>query len=106
MTISERYRQLLELIEQKADEFYEELPEDMTRALRYVDQAAEEMQEWSESIGEIPQLQLENKISPVLLKAHSLLDRARVILEENEHNGVAEIIWEQEQLIYRLLNDL
>ena len=106
MTISERYREILDQIEKKADHFYEILPEDTAKALRLVDIAAEEMQDWAESVGEIPRNQLDNKISPVLLKAHGQLDRARVMLDEAGHEQVVDSIWELEQLIYRLLNDL
>ena len=106
MAISERYRQILEKIEHEADRLYELLPEETVKALRLVDQAAEEMQDLQESVGEIPQIQLESKLSPVLLKAHGHLDRARVILEKDQHGNAGAIVWELEQLIYRLLNDL
>ncbi len=107
MTISERYREILQQIETKADSFYDVLPaEDTAKALRLVDMAAEEMQDWVESVGEIPRMQLENKLSPVLLKAHSQLDRARVLLEQGGHQAAAATVWELEQAIYRLLNDL
>ena len=106
MSISERYRRILLQIEQKADHLYEVLPESTAKALRLVDLAAEELQDLSEFVGEIPQFQLENKLSPVLLKVHGHLDRARVLLENEEHQKAGETIWELEQLIYRLLNDL
>lgn len=106
MSISERYRRLLERLDVEADQLYEALPETAVKALRQVDLAVEVLQDWVEMIGEIPQLQLDNKISPVLLKAHGHLDRARVILESENHQPEAVKIWELEQLIYRLLNDL
>ncbi|PLX97903.1 MAG: hypothetical protein C0622_12225 [Desulfuromonas sp.] len=106
MSISERYRQIVEQIEQEADRLYEVLPESTGKALRQVDMAVEELQDWLEAVGEIPRNQLESKLSPVLLKAHGQLDRARVLLEAEEHNAAVEKIWELEQLIYRLLNDL
>ncbi len=106
MTISERYREILDQLENQSDRFYEILPEDTAKALRLVDMAAEEMQDWVESVGEIPLMQMDSKLSPVLLKAHSQLDRARVILNEAGHQEVVDSIWELEQLIYRLLNDL
>ena len=106
MSISERYRQILEQLDTESDRFYEVLPEDTANALRQVDLAAEEMQDWVEAVGEIPQNRLDAKLSPVLLKAHEHLDRARVMLEKAEHPKEAETIWELEQLIYRLLNDL
>jgi len=106
MSISERYRQLLEQIDRESDRFYEVLPEETAKALRQVDKAAEEMQDLSESVGEIPQYQLEAKLSPILLASHECLDRARVMLESSGHEKEAASIWELEQLIYRLLNDL
>ncbi|MEA3362137.1 MAG: hypothetical protein U9Q61_02515 [Thermodesulfobacteriota bacterium] len=106
MSISERYRQILERIDQESDHLYEILPENTANSLRLVDIAAEELQDWVDAVGEIPQLQLESKLSPVLLKAHEYLDRARVSLEKEAHQKAVEIIWELEQGIYRLLNDL
>ncbi|WP_303720322.1 hypothetical protein [Malonomonas rubra] len=106
MSISERYRQIWEQIDTESDRLYEILPEEMAKALRQVDRAVEEMQEFAETVGEIPQFQLEAKLSPVLLKGHECLDRARVMLEAAGHEKEAAGIWELEQLIYRLLNDL
>ncbi|MFO7578014.1 MAG: hypothetical protein R6W66_09840 [Pelovirga sp.] len=106
MTISERYRQIAEQIEQQADQFYTLLPEESTRALHFVDRAAEELLDLVEAVGEIPRFQLDAKLSPVLLKAHGDLDRARVQLEQAGEKTVAGMIWELEQLVYRLLNDL
>jgi len=106
MSISERYRQVLEQIETEADRLYETLPEDTVKALRQVDIAAEDMQDLVETVGEIPQYQLEVKLAPVLLKSHECLDRARVLLEKAGHEKAAATVWELEQLIYRLLNDL
>lgn len=106
MSISVRYRQLLEQIETEADRLYEALPEDTANALRLVDLAAEEMQDWVESVGEISKIKLEEKLSPVLLKVHGQLDRARVMLENAGHEKESSLVWELEQRIYRLLNDL
>jgi len=106
MSISERYRRILEQIEADADRLYEALPEETGNALRQVDIAAEEMQDLVEAVGEIPQYQLESKLSPVLLKSHECLDRARVMLEKDGHKKAAAEVWELEQLLYRLLNDL
>lgn len=106
MSISERYRQILERIDRESDHLYEILPEDTASALRLVDIAAEELQDWVDLVGEIPQFQLEAKLSPVLLKAHGDLDRARVLLEKYGHQAAGEMVWELEQELYRLLNDL
>ena len=106
MSFSERYRQLLERIDRESDHLYEILPESTGKALRLVDIATEELQDWDDSVGEIPQFQLEAKLSPVLLQVHGHLDRARVLLEEGDHKKASELIWELEQGVYRLLNDL
>ena len=106
MSISVRYRRILEQIEAESDRLYKALPEDTVKALRLVDLAAEEMQDLAESVGEIAQFKLEEKLSPVLLQVHGYLDRARVMLEDAGHETEAGVIWEFEQLIYRLLNDL
>lgn len=106
MSISERYRQVLKQIEAEADRLYELLPETTVKALRQIDIAAEEMQELADSVGEIPQYQLEAKLAPVLLSGHECLDRARVQLEKDGHEKAAASVWELEQLLYRLLNDL
>jgi hypothetical protein len=106
MSFSERYRQVLEQIDQQSDRLYEILPETTVTALRSVDRAAEVLQDWVEAVGEIPQFKLEAKISPVLLEAHGHLDRARVLLEKDEYTDAGAKVWELEQMLYRLLNDL
>ncbi len=106
MTFSDRYRQVLEQVDQQSDRLYELLPETTVGALRLVDRSAEVLQDWVEAVGEIPQFKLEEKISPVLLDAHGLLDRARVLLEKDGHSEAGAIVWELEQRLYRLLNDL
>jgi len=106
MTISERYRQITELVAAAADRFGETLPIEMDKALRSLERGSEELQELQEMVGEIPKMHLESKLSPVLLKAHGYLDRARVLLEEEKFANEGASIWELEQLIYRLLNDL
>jgi len=106
MSFSERYRRVLEQIDQQSDRLYEILPETTAGALRSVDRSAEVLQDWVEAVGEIPQFKLEEKISPVLLEAHGHLDRARVLLEQDEHKDAGAMVWELEQMLYRLLNDL
>jgi hypothetical protein len=51
-------------------------------------------------------MQLESKLTPVLLKSHSQLDRARLLLVEQGAEDHAAAVWELEQKIYRLLNAL
>lgn len=106
MSISDRYRQIVATLEEQSDRFYERLPAVAIKPLRLVDQAAEELQTQAESVGEIPQLQLESRLAPIIIRAHGKLDRARVALDDEGHAQVAGQIWELEQLLYRLLNDL
>ena len=106
MSITERFKQLLGQIDRDSDRLYEMLPENTASALRQVDIVAEDLQDWVEQVGEIPQMYLDAKLSPVLLQAHGQLDRARVLLENDGHQQAGEIIWELEQGVYRLLNDL
>jgi hypothetical protein len=68
--------------------------------------AVEELASLAEQVGEIPQFKLERELTPVLLKAHGYLDRARLLFEEGESGDGATQVWELEQRIYRLLNDL
>ncbi len=105
MSISDRYRQivietsdLLEGMKKKCEEG--------CRELRMVDQAAQGLAELQEVVGEIPRIRLEAKLTPVLLKAHSRLDESRLLLEEQGEEDRAAAVWELEQKIYRLLNDL
>ncbi|WP_020676003.1 hypothetical protein [Geopsychrobacter electrodiphilus] len=76
------------------------------RAVNLLRKGSEELAEWSEQAGEIPQMKLEHKLSPVLLQVHSTFDRARVLYEEADKSEEGALIWDVEQQIYRLLNDL
>ena len=106
MSISTRYRQLLQEVEQQADQLHASLPASAEKALRAIDAARDELSPIAETVGDIPQFQLENRLSPVLLKAHGKLDRGRVLLDDAGLAREGERVWELEQLIYRLLNDL
>ena len=106
MTISDRYRQITELAAAEADRLGELLPAEMGKALLALEHGVEELQALLEQVGEIPQFSLESKLSPVLLRAHGFLDRARVLMDEQGFQREASAVWEMEQLIYRLLNDL
>jgi len=106
MSISERYRDLVADVQAmlgtlQADE---SLPQG--RELRTVAQAAAGLGELEERVGEIPRIRLESELTPVLLKAHTQLDRGRLLLEELGAEDRAAALWELEQKIYRLLNDL
>lgn len=105
MTISERYRGLVVEVAGLQKDFQNSETEVPPRAQRLADTATEVLEEFREQVGEIPRIQLEVKLTPVLLKGHGKLDQARLLLEEQEH-PMAGRVWELEQAIYRLLNDL
>jgi hypothetical protein len=103
MNISERYRELvrdaraLRRISPAGDESQDQ---------KLIGKATAELMELEERVGEIPRIQLESKLTPVLLKAHTLLDRSRLLLEEQGAEDQAAAVWDLEQKIYRLLNAL
>ena len=106
MNISERYRELSDDIRQLATAPSADQASEAQKAQRIIAQAAQGMAELEEVVGEIPRIQLEAKLTPVLMKAHSQLDRARLLLEELGAEDRAAAVWELEQKIYRLLNAL
>lgn len=73
---------------------------------RVVKKASKGLQEWVEQVGEVPRMRLEFELTPVLMKAHDTLDRARLIFEEADLDDQATATWDLQQKIYRLLNDL
>ena len=74
---------------------------------RIVKKASKGLQEWIEPVGEIPRMRLEFQLTPILLKAHDTLDKARLVFEDIEGLDVqADTTWDLQQKIYRLLNDL
>jgi hypothetical protein len=106
MSISARYRTLsadVRLLQKKIATGSQELPEQVDRELA---KAAETLESLAEQVGEIPQFKLEKELTPVLIKAHGELDRARLLLEAADDEDNAERIWDMEQLVYRLLNEL
>ncbi len=107
MKIADRYRQLTRQSGQLAHTFA--LQPDgvrIDRAVRLLEKAHAELAEWNERVGEIPQIHLEARLSPVLLHVHTTLDRGRVLYEDVDKSDEASTIWDLEQQIYRLLNDL
>lgn len=105
MSISERYRDIVGNVGGFLDQARDDGQEPGQDA-RFVEKALETLRELAESVGEIPRIRLENELTPVLLKAHSQLDRARLLCEEGGAEDSGAAIWELEQQIYRLLNDL
>jgi hypothetical protein len=76
------------------------------KAERLLIRAEKELAHHEEGVGEIPQMRLEGELTPVLLKVHNLLDRARLMFDEIGEEDRAGAVWETEQKIYRLLNSL
>lgn len=105
MTISDRYRQIVADIESCQNRFATERS-DLTTEVKIIAGANALLQELVEQVGEIPRIRLETQLTPVLLKTHSQLDRARLLLEERDEDDGADDVWELQQAIYRLLNDL
>lgn len=106
MNISDRYRELTDDVRLILNVPADSSGDEGLKAQQMIDQAAQDMEELEELVGDIPQMQLESKLTPVLLKSHSQLDRARLLLEELGAEDRAAAVWELEQKIYRLLNAL
>lgn len=106
MSISDRYRELVIDVQAALADMAEASGEEEGRELREVRKATEGISELYETVGEIPRIRLEADLTPVLLKAHNQLDRARLLLEEQGAADRAAGVWDLEQKIYRLLNDL
>ncbi len=104
MSISERYRQLVENLTVTVKQI--EAAESSERALKVLRNSVEMLEEHVESVGEIPRMRIEQHLSPILLDAHNVLDRGRLLLVEDEAESQAEMVWDFQQMLYRLLNDL
>lgn len=104
MTISDRFRELVKDVQ----DLYAGLQNASIEENRIdsVNRALAGLAELQETVGEIPRIRLETELTPVLLKAHSQLDRSRLLLEEEGFEDRAASVWDVEQTIYRLLNDL
>jgi len=106
MNISDRYRQLVNDARDLLGALSAQNPEVPGRELRSISQAVQELAELQELVGEIPRIRLESQLTPVLLKAHGYFDRARLLLEEDGREDQAAAVWDLEQKVYRLLNEL
>jgi hypothetical protein len=106
MSISDRYRELVGEVSDLQEGFRKGEDVEERKEFRLVAQATAGLAELSERVGEIPRIRLEAHLTPVLLKAHTQLDRARLLLEERGEQDRAAAVWEMEQKVYRLLNDL
>lgn len=107
MSISERYRDLVGEVQILIKGLRLDEQSDATeRVFRVIDQAVAILVEHVEVVGEIPRMRIDRDLSPVLLDAHNLFDRARLLLEEDECDTEAVKVWNVQKKIYRLLNDL
>lgn len=102
MNISERFRDLC----REVTEFQHKNNDQSGGSLALVGQAVVGLTEMAERVGDVPRIRLEAELTPVLLKVHNQLDRARLLCEEQGEEDRAAVIWELEQKIYRLLNEL
>lgn len=110
MSISERYRSLAEdikafvntqkkLINKESDPLLQQALRAVSKGYRIVD-------DLREGVGEIPRIRLEDDLTPILMKVHNNLDRGRLeFLDAGDEKSAVEV-WELQQTIYRLLNDL
>jgi len=105
MSISDRYRELVADVKRFCDEIVETMGEEAS-GVREVRKATEGLAELQETVGDIPRIRLEAELTPVLIRAHNQLDRARLLFEEQDEEDFAAEAWELQQKIYRLLNDL
>ena len=106
MSISNRFRDIAKEVAAFRAQLKASGP-DADQGMRIVKKASKGLQEWVEPVGEIPRMRLEFQLTPILLKAHDTLDKARLLFEDIEGFDVqADATWELQQKIYRLLNDL
>lgn len=106
MKISDRYRELTEDVRAFHEGLKKGAGAEPGRTVRLAGDAALQLAEFEEQVGEIPRIRLEAELTPVLLRAHGRLDQARLLLEEEGAADAAGAAWDLEQKIYRLLNDL
>jgi len=106
MTISDRYREVTREVQVFVAGLGEGGEGEAQRRFREAGKAVAALNELIESVGDIPRIKLESKLTPILLKAHQKLDQARLLFEEAGEEDRAARSWELEQKIYRLLNDL
>lgn len=102
MNISDRFREL----EREVKTLHQKTGAAASGCLNVIGQAVTGLEEMAERVGDVPRIRLEAELTPVLLKVHNQLDRARLLCEEEGDEDRAATLWELEQKIYRLLNDL
>ncbi len=107
MSISERYRDLVVELQSLIKCMRQDEQSDATeRIFRIIDQAVARLVEQAEDVGTIPRMKIDKELSPILLEAHNMFDRARLLLEEDDCEKEADKLWEVQTKLYRLLNDL
>ena len=110
MSISDRYRSLAEDIKafiatQKKTINKDSIPE-LQQALRSVSKGYRVIDELREGVGEVPRIRLDEELTPLLMKVYNSLDQGRLNFLDAEDEPSAIEVWELQQTIYRLLNDL
>jgi len=75
--ISNRYRELVADIEHLLTELHSLATDEQQRAVRQVEKGFEHLEPEREDVGVIPQNRLEKVLTPILMKAHTSLDRGR-----------------------------
>jgi hypothetical protein len=106
MTISDRYRDITREVRSFVTGLDTAEASEVHRRFREAGKAMAVLEELQDTVGDIPRIKLEAKLTPVLLKAHQKLDQARLLFEEAGEEDRAASAWVLEQKIYRLLNDL
>ena len=110
MSISDRYRSLAEdikvFIAVQKKQINKDSDPALKQALRAVTKGYKIVDDLREGVGEIPRIRLEEDLTPVLMKVHNNLDRGRLDYLEADDEKSATAVWELQQTIYRLLNDL
>lgn len=106
MNISDRFRDIAKDVAMFRSQLKACGPE-AEQGARIVKKANKGLQEWIEQVGEVPRMRLESELTPILMKAHDTLDKARLVFEDIEGlDAQADATWDLQQKIYRLLNDL
>ena len=110
MSVSDRYRSLAEdikaFVATQKKQVHKESSPGQQQALKSVAKGYKIIDELREGVGEIPRIRLEEDLTPILMKAHNTLDRGRLEYLDAEDEKSAVAVWELQQTIYRLLNDL
>lgn len=106
MSISTRFRALISETEQLMESHGRQTSDEQGRAMRQLEKGLQQLEPFEDTVGEIPQNRLVKELSQPLLRTHASYDRSRLMFEELGDKATAGKVWDLEQKIYRLLNDL